>query len=254
MYTSLGWKDILRPIRDGYRHLFPSPDTGPTPEERAKQRELDRLKGFAYFDTFDQLETWSEIDSDNLQRANTPLLARSPIAGAEAAKNAAVLLCHDYSGNYHSYEAVQGTGVDQESYTCEYLQYVDSFVYFSHKLVCLPPPSWTNTLHRNGVQALGTILIEPQTKDSHRLLKQNEFGNLPESDHIFPLAKKLAEIAQHHGFDGYLVNIEKPFSSASWDPCVLQSFLRQLRENLGSTGSLIWSVMAPLPISSPIPT
>ena len=51
----LGWKDVLRPIRDGYRHLFPAPDTGPTPEERRKQRALDRLKGFTYFDTFEQL-------------------------------------------------------------------------------------------------------------------------------------------------------------------------------------------------------
>ncbi|PVI08625.1 glycoside hydrolase family 85 protein [Periconia macrospinosa] len=240
MIISTGWKDILRPIRDGYRHLFPSPDTGPTPEEREKQRELDRLKGFAYFDTFDQLETWSEIDADPLQRSNTPLLVKSRPTGPETEQKAATILCHDYSGNYHEYEAVQGEGVEGESYTCEYLQYVEKFVYFSHKLVCLPPPSWTNTLHRNGVQALGTILIEPQTKDSDRLLGKTQSGDNLELEFTFPIAKKLADIAQHYGFDGYLVNIEKPFSKQIWDPQVLRSFLCQLKENLGPNCSLIW--------------
>ncbi|CAI6333911.1 unnamed protein product [Periconia digitata] len=240
MYTLLGWKDILRPIRDGYRHLFPAPDTWPTPEQRKKQRELDRLKGFAYFDTFDQIERWTARDSDPIQRANTPLLARSRTAGSDSDQKAAVLLCHDYSGNYHDYESVQGTGIDEEFYTCEYLQYVDKFVYFSHKLVCIPPPSWTNTLHRNGVQALGTILIESQTKDPGRLLSCNQSTDTPESKRTFPLAQKLAGIAEHYGFDGYLVNIEKSFSDSNWDPSVLESFLRQLKEDLGASRSLIW--------------
>ena len=87
----LGWKDILRPIRDGYRHLFPSPDKGPTPEERERQRVVDRSKGFLYFDTFEQLEAWTEADTDPLQRANTPLSVRS-VAEEEGLIKAHVLL------------------------------------------------------------------------------------------------------------------------------------------------------------------
>src|SRR5262245_23308429 len=117
------WKDVLRPIRDGYRHLFPSPDTGPSPEERERQRRLDRLKGFAYFDTFEQLEAWTDADADVIQRAHTPLLPRpKPIKPAKVQKTP-VLLCHDYAGNYHDYEAVLGVGMEEERYTCEYLQY-----------------------------------------------------------------------------------------------------------------------------------
>ncbi|KAF2640793.1 hypothetical protein P280DRAFT_399484 [Massarina eburnea CBS 473.64] len=240
MAALLGWKDILRPIRDGYRHLFPAPDTGPTPEERARQRELDRLKGFTYFDTFAQLEAWSRADSDPTQRANTPILPRPQPASKDDQK-AAVLLCHDYSGNYHDYESVQQRGVDEESYTCEYLQYVDTFIYFSHKLVCVPPPSWTIALHRNGVQSLGTLLIEPQTKDADRLLLRA--GNVASSrdEMHFPIARKLADLAEHCGFDGWLVNIEKPFSIPSWDPRILEAFLRQLKQNLGPSRCLIWS-------------
>jgi endo-beta-N-acetylglucosaminidase D len=232
----LGWKDILRPIRDGYRHMFPSPDTGPTPEERRKQRELDRLKGFTYFDTFDQLESWTEADSDSLQRANTPLLRTTSRDRQDGLGKANVLLIHDCSGNYHDYESAQNTGVEEESYTCEYLQYVDTFVYFSHKLVCVPPPTWTNMLHRNGVRVLGTILVEPQTNGSERLLQHDtdELGT------HFPVAEKLAHIAKHHGFDGWLVNIEKPFSKDVWDPYILESFLRQLKAALGQAMQLVW--------------
>lgn len=229
----LGWKDILRPIRDGYRHLFPLPDTGPTPEERRKQRTIDRLKGFTYFDTLEQLETWTDTHADPLQRANTPLLVRSTNSKEGLAKTN-ILLCHDHAGNYHSYEGTSSVGLAEETYACEYLQHIDTFVYFSHKLVCVPPPTWTNTLHRNGVKALGTILIEPQSPDSEQLFRHGEDGL------SFPLATKLASVAKCHGFDGWLVNIEKSFSTTSWDPQNLAAFLRQLKSDLGAERSLIW--------------
>ncbi|RMZ67055.1 dhh family [Pyrenophora seminiperda CCB06] len=232
----LGWKDILRPIRDGYRHLFPAPDTGPTPEERRKQRELDRLKGFAYFDTFDQVETWTEADCDPLQRANTPLLQRKECDTKSNVGNARVLLIHDYSGNYHDYESVQAIGVEKDFYSCEYLQFVDAFIYFSHKLACVPPPTWTNTLHRNGVEALGTILIEPQTGGSERLLEYTTKSGILN----FPMAKKLAYMATHFGFDGWLMNIEKPFPNGIWRADILEAFLRQLKAELGESKRLIW--------------
>ncbi|KAJ4987523.1 hypothetical protein SVAN01_06980 [Stagonosporopsis vannaccii] len=229
----LGWKDVLRPIRDGYRHIFPSPDTAPTPEERRKQRAIDRLKGFTYFDTFEQLEAWTEAEADSLQQANTPLLVRSVYEQERPAK-ASILLCHDYAGNYHDYEGALNVGLGEERYTCEYLQHVDTFVYFSHKLACVPPPSWINTLHRNGVKALGTILIEPQTSGFERLFHHGNDGL------SFPLATTLARIADHCGFDGWLVNIEKSFPTAIWNTQILASFLNQLRSDLGIGKQLIW--------------
>lgn len=229
----LGWKDILRPIRDGYRHIFPAPDTGPSPEERRKTREKDRLKGFTYFDTFEQLITWDTNQSDPLQRANTPLLTRCIDGKTRSENKSKLLVCHDYAGNYHDYESVQSFSLCGEMYSCEYLQCVESFVYFSHKLVCVPPPTWINTLHRNGVKALGTILLEPQTKETETLLRHAGSG--------FIMADTLARIAKHYGFDGFLVNLEKPFPRDTWSVGILQSFLDQLREALGADGVLIWS-------------
>jgi endo-beta-N-acetylglucosaminidase D len=242
MFNVLGWKDILRPIRDGYRHLFPAPDTGPTPEERARQRHIDRLKGFEYFDTFEELKTWTSADCDPLARSNTPLLSRSRSIADGVNKKSKVLLCHDYSGGYHEYEHIQGSDVQEESYVCAHLQFVHTFIYFSHKLVCVPPPSWTNVLHRNGVKSLGTLLVEPQTKNSEELLKRERVQNVQNADAlaVFPMAIRLADIAHHYGFDGWLINIERPFDSSVWDSYELQTFLEQLRANLGSEESLIW--------------
>ncbi|KAF2734863.1 hypothetical protein EJ04DRAFT_492658 [Polyplosphaeria fusca] len=237
MLSVLRWKDILKPIRDGYRHLFPAPDTGPTPEERAKKRKLDRLKGFAYFDTIKQLEDWTEDTSDPLQRANTPLLPRLQRIKNDSEKRAGVLICHDYSGGYHDYEDIHGNASDEEYYSCEHLQFVDTFIYFSHKLVCVPPPSWTNLLHRNGVKSLGTLLVEPQTKDSERLLRRADSSG-GRANFTFPVATQLASIARHYGFDGWLINIEKSFTGGQWDYRNLQVFLEQLRTQMGSEESL----------------
>lgn len=231
----LGWKDILRPIRDGYRHLFPPPDTGPTPEERRQQRQKDRLKGFTYFDTIEQLESWNENDSDPLQRVNTPLLRRLLQSHDEKAR-ANLLICHDYAGNYHEYEDAKGASLDEPMYSCEYLQHVDTFVYFSHKMVCVPPPTWTNTLHRNGVRALGTLLLEPQTKEAERLLQHDGQGEAM----TFNLAKKLIDIARHYGFDGWLINIERPFPKDHWSLQIFQSFLLQLRNQGGVGMKMVW--------------
>ncbi|KAL6707074.1 hypothetical protein ACN47E_004826 [Coniothyrium glycines] len=236
MATLLGWKDILRPIRDGYRHLFPSPDTGPSPEERRRQRELHLLKGFTYFDTFEQLDAWDETCSTPMQRANTPLLRRHISPARDDLGKANVLLIHDYAGNYHDYEGAAAVGVTQESYSCEYLQYVESFIYFSHKLVCVPPPSWINTLHRNGVRVLGTLIIEPQTEGSEYLLQHTGYNDCV----VFPAAQKLAHIAEHYGFDGWLINIEKSFANKDWNATVLTRFLAYLKTELGEDGRVVW--------------
>ena len=45
-------------------------------------------------------------------------------------------------------------------------------------------------------------------------------------------------------FDGWLINIEKSFSSDTWDPNLLDAFLRSLKEAMDNTGELIWFVDA----------
>ena len=222
------WRDIGKKIRD-ILHPFPR-DHGPSAEERLAQRLQDTLKGFAYFDTVDEVLAWTSNDVDPIQMANTPLLMRPSHLDQRSVSRSRILLCHDYNGGYHDYESVRSGSLQDELYNCEYLQHIDSFVYFSHKLSCVPPPSWTNTLHRNGVKVLGTFLVEPQTPDIDQILTLQ--------DGKYVMAEILAKMAHIYGFDGWLLNIEKKFASNS--TAGLIAFIGAIKEALGDGQEVIW--------------
>lgn len=91
-------------------------------------------------------------------------------------------------------------------------------------------------MHRNGVKALGTFLVEPQSvgisKILHRSLADNQTWE-------YALATQLTHIARFYGFDGWLINIEKTFPVADWSVQCLQGFLEQLRSSFDD-GCVIW--------------
>lgn len=237
---SLGWKDILRPIRDRLRDVIPpfhDPPPEPSPDDRRQQQRADALKGFAYLEGFDELAAWSPSDVDPLQRSNIPLLPRNLSAaddanGGLAEGKAKVLLVHDYAGGYHDYEAIQGARVAGQMYRCGALQFVEAFVYFSHRLVSIPPPVWVNSMHRSGVPVLGTFIVEPQTKGAEAILET--------AGRQFPVARKLAQMAERYGFDGWLLNIEKSFNREQWDLSKFMGFLEELKSCMGKQGLVIW--------------
>ena len=169
-----GWKKIGWHVGKKLRDIIKPPThTGPSREERRAQRLRDASRGLVYFDDFDELEAWSAVDVDPIQQANTPLLNRSASRVHDhVGPTTAVLLCHDHSGGYHDHESVRPSVLQNKMYACSYPQYVDTFVYFSHKLVCVPPPTWINTMHRNGVKVLGTFMIEQGSIRVERMLDQ----------------------------------------------------------------------------------
>ena len=227
-WKNIGWH-IGKKLRD-ILHQSPG-DSGPSKAERKAQRLRDVLKGFAYFDDFDELCSWNASEVDPLQQANTPLLERAaPSVHDRSGPTSKVLLCHDYKGGYHDYEAIRPHKVDNKLYSCRYLQYVDTFVYFSHKLVCVPPPTWTNTLHRNGVKVLGTFILEPQSPEIERLLVK--------VDGRFRIAEQLASMAETFGFDGWLVNMEKAFSKNVTKDLI--AFIQCLKQAMGSRRQVVW--------------
>ena len=228
------WSDIGRRIGKKLRDILMPvpPDSGPTPEERAARRKQDVRKGFSYFDTIDEVRTWREEEVDALQVANTPLLARATRTQdlSQLGNKPGLVLCHDYMGGYHDYESVRPAHVKDELYSCEYLQYVDTFIYFSHKLVCIPPPTWTNLLHRNGVKVLGTLLLEPQTLDVEQILDME--------DGRYIIAEILASMARRYSFDGWLLNVEKTFPSNRTQALI--AFVRHLKRKLGDGLQVVW--------------
>ena len=145
----MGWRDILRPIRDGLRDNLPGPDhkKDRPSDEHLKRHFEDTLRGFAYFESFEEIDQWREDAVDPLQRSNTPLLPR-PRSDVGYEK-APITVIHDQSGNYQPYEAVQGAAVDREYYACNYLQLIDRFIYFSHKV----GSDW----HQSSLQTLNAV-------------------------------------------------------------------------------------------------
>ncbi len=229
------WKRIGWHFGKKLRNIIGHPaDTGPSREERRTQRLRDGPRGLVYFDDFDELEAWSAVDVDPIQKANVPLLQRSASRIHDhVGPTSLVLLCHDYNGGYHDYESVRPSLLQDKLYACNYPQHVDTFVYFSHKLVCVPPPTWINTMHRNGVKVLGTFMVEPGTTQVERMLDQ--------VNGEFIVAKQLAAMADVLGFDGWLLNIELELPKSIQDPTVkIQALIRSLRRLLGPAGSVFW--------------
>lgn len=103
-------------------------------------------------------------------------------------------------------------------------------------MVCIPPPSWTNTLHRNGVKVLGTFLVEPQSTNIAKILQRTSSDTL---EWDYTLASQLTRIARFYGFDGWLINLEKTFPITDWSLSKLEGFLEQLKSAFDD-GCVIW--------------
>ncbi|GAV88986.1 Glyco_hydro_85 domain-containing protein [Cephalotus follicularis] len=143
-----------------------------------------------------------------------------------------ILVCHDMMGGYVDDKWVQG-GYNEDAYAIWHWYLIDVFVYFSHYLVTLPPPCWTNTAHRHGVKVLGTFITEwdEGKKFCDELLETKE------STHMY--AERLVDLAVALGFDGWLVNMEVDLEIAQIPN--LKEFVSHLTRTMHSSlpGSLV---------------
>lgn len=97
-----------------------------------------------------------------------------------------------------------------KSNTFGYLQYVDLLVYWGGSsgegLIVAPSPDVTDMAHKNGVKVIGTCFF-PQAAHGGKLEWLDTFLQ-KEEDGSFPIAAKLAEVADTYGFDGWFINQE----------------------------------------------
>jgi len=152
-------------------------------------KTLKDLEDRSYFDSFHFPFNKSSVPLPPY-RASKPLENRPRL-----------LVCHDMKGGYVDDKWVQGNE-NSEAYAIWHWHLIDIFVYFSHDLVTLPPPCWTNTAHRHGVQVLGTFITEwdEGTSICKTLLASKESAEM--------YADRLTELAIELGFDGWLINME----------------------------------------------
>lgn len=102
-------------------------------------KTLEELESRAYFDSFHY----------PFNKSSVPLQSTS----VSLPNRARLLVCHDLQGGYGDDKWVQG-GTNPDAYAIWHWYLIDVFVYFSHYLVTLPPPCWTNAAHRHGVKVL----------------------------------------------------------------------------------------------------
>ncbi|PSC72394.1 cytosolic endo-beta-N-acetylglucosaminidase-like [Micractinium conductrix] len=138
-------------------------------------------------------------------------------------------------GGYGQDALVQG-GADAQFYALRRWSCLDSFVYFSHSLVTLPPPGWTNAAHTHGVRVLGTLITE---WEAGAAACARLFGSAAAA---VDTAQRLATLAAYFGFEGWLVNIENGMQPAHIPHLLL--FLRELtarmREVAPGWSQVIW--------------
>ncbi|KAI8030212.1 Cytosolic endo-beta-N-acetylglucosaminidase 1 [Camellia lanceoleosa] len=146
--------------------------------------------------TLDDLESRSYFDSFHF-----PFNKASVALQSRLADRPRILVCHDMAGGYTDDKWVQG-GTNSDAYAIWHWYLIDVFVYFSHYLVTIPPPCWTNTAHKHGVKVLGTFITE---WDDGRV-NANKLLATKESAHMY--AELLTELATALGFDGWLINME----------------------------------------------
>ncbi|XP_074568960.1 cytosolic endo-beta-N-acetylglucosaminidase 1-like [Curcuma longa] len=161
-------------------------------------------------------------------RASVPL----PSSAAFLPPRRRILVCHDMKGGYVDDLRVQGGG-NPGAYAIWHWYLMDVFVYFSHDLVTLPPPCWTNAAHTHGVKVLGTFLVE---WDEGRVTCDTLLSS-KESSQMY--AERLTELASALGFDGWLVNIEVKLDKKQVDN--LKEFVHHLSRTMHSSvpGSLV---------------
>ncbi|PNT74402.1 hypothetical protein BRADI_1g14127v3 [Brachypodium distachyon] len=161
-------------------------------------------------------------------RASTPL----PSPGAPLPPRRRVLVCHDMQGGYRDDAAPQG-GANPDAYALWHWHLMDIFVYFSHYLVTLPPPCWTNTAHLHGVKVLGTFIAE---WDKGAEICREMFAT---QDSAQMYAERLQELAATLGFDGWLINIEVKLDIQFIDN--LKEFVNHLTDRMHAAvpGSLV---------------
>ncbi|KIY71576.1 glycoside hydrolase family 85 protein [Cylindrobasidium torrendii FP15055 ss-10] len=188
-------------------------------------------KSSEYFKTLDDLDAWA---SSPRPKYTTPLAYHARTQQATKATGK-LLVCHDYKGGYTESPFAL-------AYTFNYWSFCDTFVYFSHHRVTIPPPGWITAAHRQGVKMLGTLIFEGGAEaDCLRLLvgklpksktgpaQSNTSNSLPLSPHY---ARVLADLAHERGFDGYLLNFECPLQGKIEQTRALCAWITLLQEEL----------------------
>ena len=159
----------------------------------------------------DTLLEWTpECDPDaRYSRASIPLSDRVGgfVVNPKANPAAKLMLC-SLANSEHDRTGAQGTE-NFLSWSFNYWQYTDSFVYWAGSeegLVVCPTGEFTDAAHTNGVPVVATLGF-PFGNGTGYAAQVSAFCRKAD-DGSFPVADKLLEVMEYYGFDGYFFNQE----------------------------------------------
>lgn len=135
---------------------------------------------------------------------------------------------------HSSYRFVNGSTA-HDSYLFYHWSVVDTFIYFSHHFVTIPPVGWINAAHLHGVKVLGTIITE------HRDGEDIWVDVLKSEEESRKLADALVAIAKFYKFEGWLLNVENKIDPS--DVNMLVYFVKYLTETIHAEiedSEIIW--------------
>ena len=162
------------------------------------------------------LEWTPESDPDaRYSRASIPLADRKGgfVVNPKANPEAKLMLC-SLANSSHDTTGAQGNE-NFMSWSFNYWQYTDSFVYWSGSeegLICCPTSEFTDAAHTNGVPVVATLGF-PWGSGAGYVEEVDAFCQKA-ADGSFPVADKLLEVMEYYGFDGYFFNQESYNCSA----------------------------------------
>ncbi|XP_054000563.1 uncharacterized protein LOC128888008 isoform X2 [Hylaeus anthracinus] len=108
------------------------------------------------------------------------------------------LLCHDMKGGYLEDRFIGGSK-SHDAYLFYHWSVIDTFVYFSHYFITIPPFGWINAAHDHGVKVLGTVITEREGIWEPILESQETARRF---------ADALILVAKFYKFEGWLLNVE----------------------------------------------
>lgn len=186
-----------------------------TPSSSLRQHlDPEALPRPGYFESLEDLHLWYQMRyggtlQDHLEPCSKhkgPASASGSRVSNHVRPTPKLAVCHDFKGGYTE-------DPNQRGYTLEHMHLVDTFIYFSHKRVSIPPIGWLTAAGRTATKVLGTFIFEwkESVPDMAQLLRGPERKAMPlrgEPSFSPQYAIELIQLALDRGFSGYLVNIE----------------------------------------------
>ncbi|MCI5775460.1 MAG: LPXTG cell wall anchor domain-containing protein [Aerococcus sp.] len=157
--------------------------------------------------TPENITDWEQLTgkSEDIYRSTVPLVKRSKGSSINSvsSSDAKVISLAYLNTNSDGYSAVGGNKDGMNTYAFDYWQYLDQMVAWEQ---VVPPVDMIDAAHKNGVPIYGTIFFKWSDEDKDVEIV-NKFLERDTDGH-FKAAKKLVDIAEFYGFDGYFINQE----------------------------------------------